>query len=62
MLVLCLCLTGVTALAATGKLQGFFSDITGWNGAVVGTSYEQATKELEVKAMGTVRSDFCCTG
>ena len=54
MLVLCVCLTGVTALAATGKLQGFFSDITGWNGAVVGTSYEQATEELEVKAMGTV--------
>lgn len=25
--VLCLCLTGVTALAATGKLQGFFKDI-----------------------------------
>lgn len=47
-LALCLCVTGVTALAATGKLQGFFKDITGWNGAVVGTSYEQATDEIEL--------------
>lgn len=52
-LALCICLTGVTALAATGKLQGFFKDITRWDGAVVGTSYEQATDEVEVKAMGT---------
>ena len=47
-LALCFCLTGVTALAATGKLQGFFRDITGWNGAVIGTAYEQATEEIEL--------------
>lgn len=47
-LVLCLCLTGVTALAATGKLQGFFKDITDWKGAVTGTAYEQATDEVEL--------------
>lgn len=47
-LALCFCLTGVTALAATGKLQGFFKDIIGWNGAVTGTSYEQATDEIEM--------------
>lgn len=47
-LALCLCLTGITALAATGKLQGFFKDIIGWNGAITGTSYEQATEEIEL--------------
>jgi len=47
-LVLCLCVTGVTALAASGKLEGYFKDIIGWNGAVTGTSYEQATDELEI--------------
>lgn len=44
---LCLSLS-VTALAATGTLKGFFRDITNWQGAVVGTSYEQATDEIEV--------------
>ena len=52
-LALCICLTGISAMAATGKLQGFFKDITRWDGAVVDTSYEQATNEVEVKAMGT---------
>jgi len=47
-LALCCCLVGVTALAATGTLQGFFRDVTRWDGAVVGTSYEQATDELHV--------------
>lgn len=47
-LALCFCLTGVTALAATGKLQGFFKDITDWSGAVTGTTYEQATDEIEM--------------
>ena len=45
---LCLCLAGVSALAATGKLEGYFKDIKNWNGAVVGTSYEQATDEVEL--------------
>lgn len=47
---ICLCLTGVTALAATGKLQGFFKDIVRWDGAVIGTTYEQATEEMELRA------------
>ena len=47
-LVLGICITGVTALAATGKLEGFFKDIKNWNGAIVGTSYEQATEEIAV--------------
>jgi len=47
-LVLCVCITGVTALAATGKLEGYFKDITNWNGAIVGISYEQATEEIAV--------------
>ena len=49
-LAVCCCLTGVTVLAATGKLQGFFKDKTNWTGAVTGTTYEQATEELEVTA------------
>ena len=48
---LCLCLAGVSALAATGKLEGHFKDIKNWNGAVVGTSYEQATDEVELNAI-----------
>ena len=44
---LCLSLS-VTALAATGVLQGFFQDITDYRGAVVGTSYEQATDEISM--------------
>ena len=45
---LCVCLMGVTALAATGKLEGYFRDIKRWDGAVVGTAYEQATDEVEL--------------
>lgn len=46
--VLCLCVTGVSVMAATGQLKGFFKDVKDWRGAVVGTAYEQATDELEV--------------
>ncbi len=52
-LALCICVTGISTMAATGKLQGFFKDITRWDGAVVGTSYEQATEEMQVNATGT---------
>lgn len=45
---ICVCLTGVSALAAIGKLDGFFRDIKRWDGTVVGTSYEQATDEVEL--------------
>lgn len=47
---LCVCMTGITALAATGVLQGFFKDIFSWNGAVIGTEYENASDELNVTA------------
>lgn len=47
---LCLCLTGITAMASTGKLQGFFKDVKNWNGAVTGTTYEQATDEVELSS------------
>ena len=53
-LALCLCLTGVTALASAGKLEGFFRDITNWNGAVIGTTYEQATDEV---ALNIIEAD-----
>ena len=46
-LAVCLSLS-VTALAATGVLQGFFRDITNFSGAIVGTSYEQATDEIDM--------------
>ena len=39
----------VTALAATGVLKGFFQDVKRPDGAVVGTSYEQATDEIALK-------------
>jgi len=45
----CLVLTGVTALAASGKIGGFFKDIVRWDGAVTGTTYEQATDEVELR-------------
>lgn len=44
----CLCVTGVTAMAATGKLGGYFQDVKGLFGAVTGTTYEQATDEIEM--------------
>ena len=52
--VLCLSLS-VTALAATGVLKGNFKDIINWQGAVVGTSYEQATDEIDMNV--TVNGD-----
>ena len=50
-LAICLCLVGVTTLAANGKLSGFFKDVIGRDGAVVGTSYEQATDEVKLNVM-----------
>lgn len=46
-----ICLGAVTAFASSGKLEGFFSDVFGWNGAVTGTVYENATDEVEVNAI-----------
>ena len=48
-MILCFCLAGVTGLAASGKLQGFFRDIVRWDGAVTGTTYEQATNEIRMQ-------------
>ncbi len=45
---LCLGLGGITAMAAGDKMEGFFADVVRWDGAVVGTTYEQATEEIEV--------------
>ena len=47
--VICLSLSAV-ALAAAEKGQGFFRDIADWRGAIVGTSYEQATDEIQMDA------------
>lgn len=52
-LALCVCVTGMTALAASGQLKGFFKDKIGWNGAIVGESYEQATDEIQVSIANT---------
>lgn len=50
--VLCIGVTGVGVLAATENLKGFFKDITNWNGTVVGTTYEQASDELNISVVG----------
>ena len=47
---LCVGFGGITVMAASGKLEGFFADVTRWDGAVVGETYEQATEEIEVSA------------
>lgn len=52
-LVVCICVTGITAMAASGQMKGFFKDKLGWNGAVVGTTYEQATDEIFVSVVKT---------
>lgn len=43
----CLCLS-ITALAISGTLGGFFEDIIGFGGAIIGTRYQQATEEINV--------------
>ena len=43
--VICLSLA-VAAVASPGTRKGFFRDIKDWRGAVVGTSYEQASDEI----------------
>ncbi len=45
--VVCICLS-VTALAASGQLDGFLENITNWNGAITGEVYKQATEEIKV--------------
>lgn len=53
----------ISALAASGVLKGHFRDIKNIFGAVVGTSYEQATDEITIEACFrdgnvTVRTTF----
>ncbi len=45
--VACVCLS-VTALAASGQLDGFLENITNRNGAITGEVYKQATEEIKV--------------
>ena len=47
-LAVCLCLTGITAMATTGK--GFFKDTKRFDGAITGQTYQNATDELLVYA------------
>ena len=47
-LAICLSLA-VAAMAAPDTVKGFFRDVTDWRGAVVGTSYEQATDEIRME-------------
>ena len=46
-LICCIGMAGVGALAA----GGYFRDVTDWSGAVVGTTYEQATEEVELTVL-----------
>lgn len=46
-LVICLSLA-VAAMAAPGTVKGYFRDVKDWRGAVVGTSYEQASDEIRM--------------
>ncbi len=45
----CVLTTNYEAIGSATK--GFFRDITGWNNAVVGTEYAQATEELKVEVV-----------
>ena len=45
---ICLSLS-ISAMAASGILKGFFQDITNKEGAVIGTTYEQATDEIAIE-------------
>ena len=46
---MCVLTTNYEAIGSATK--GFFRDITGWNNAVVGTEYAQATEELKVEVV-----------
>ena len=48
--VLCVALIGVPA--AAGTFEGFFKDITRFDGAVVGVTYENATDEIRIEVSG----------
>lgn len=48
--VLCVALIGIPA--AAGTFEGFFKDITRFDGAVVGVTYENATDEIRIEVSG----------
>ncbi len=48
--VLCIALIGIPA--AAGTFEGFFRDITRFDGAVVGVTYENATDEISIEVSG----------
>ena len=43
-----LCAVLPNAMAASGMLKGFFRDVKRPDGAVIGTTYEQATDEIAI--------------
>ena len=49
--VLALCIVTVTVTPLANPIKGFFSDIIRFDGAIIGTRYENATSEIIVKAM-----------
>ncbi len=49
---ICIFVTGATVFATSEKMQGFFKDIYSITGAVIGSTYEQATDEMEIKISG----------
>ena len=54
LLIMCMCTIGIIAVVSLGEPKGNlkdFTNITKWNGAITGTSYEQATEELDVTVM-----------
>ncbi len=46
--IMCFLCLGVTGMAASEKLQGYFRDIKDFRGAVTGETYEQADDEITV--------------
>jgi len=52
-LVLGILMMGGSALALSGRLEGFFRDVKRWDGAVVGTIYEQADDEVKLEGTDT---------
>lgn len=50
LVLICLSLSGIGALAAPDYVKGIFRDIFGPGGAVTGTAYEAGSGELEISA------------
>jgi len=47
-LVICICIITVNSTAIADSVKGFFNDVIGFGGAVVGTEYLQATDEIQI--------------